>query len=94
MVQPLLVSVSAVTLASETVRSILKIDDIVSTARAHAHTHCPSPIRIVERNLVICTCLKPDVVSYFAGELYADVRRVRSSVTKAQSSASDVRGPR
>ena len=30
-VQPLLVSVSAVTLASETVRSILKIDDIVST---------------------------------------------------------------
>ncbi len=29
-VQPLLVSISAVTLASETVRSILKIDDIVS----------------------------------------------------------------
>lgn len=29
-VQPLLVSVSAITLASETVRSILKIDDIVS----------------------------------------------------------------
>ena len=32
-VQPLLVSVSAVTLASETVRSILKIDDIVSICR-------------------------------------------------------------
>lgn len=30
-VQPLLVSVSAITLASETVRSILKIDDIVNT---------------------------------------------------------------
>lgn len=29
-VQPLLVSVSALTLATETVRSILKIDDIVS----------------------------------------------------------------
>jgi len=29
-VQPLLVSISAITLASETVRSILKIDDIVS----------------------------------------------------------------
>jgi len=32
-VQPLLVSISAITLASETVRSILKIDDIVSTVR-------------------------------------------------------------
>jgi len=32
-VQPLLVSTSAVTLASETVRSILKIDDIVNTIR-------------------------------------------------------------
>lgn len=31
-VQPLLVSVSALTLATETVRSILKIDDIVSFA--------------------------------------------------------------
>ena len=30
MVQPLLVSLSAVHLAAETVRSILKIDDIVS----------------------------------------------------------------
>lgn len=30
-VQPLLVSTSAITLASETVRSILKIDDIVNT---------------------------------------------------------------
>lgn len=30
-VQPLLVSISAITLASETVRSILKIDDIVNT---------------------------------------------------------------
>lgn len=29
MVQPLLVSISAVTLATETVRSILKIDDLV-----------------------------------------------------------------
>ena len=29
-VQPILVSLSAITLASETVRSILKIDDIVS----------------------------------------------------------------
>jgi len=29
-VQPLLVSTSAITLASETVRSIMKIDDIVS----------------------------------------------------------------
>lgn len=29
-VQPLLVSVSALTLATETVRSILKIDDVVS----------------------------------------------------------------
>lgn len=28
--QPLLVTISAITLASETVRSILKIDDIVS----------------------------------------------------------------
>jgi len=32
-VQPLLVSTSAITLASETVRSILKIDDIVNTVR-------------------------------------------------------------
>ncbi|XP_071454958.1 T-complex protein 1 subunit delta [Hetaerina americana] len=32
-VQPLLVSVSAITLASETVRSILKIDDIVNTVQ-------------------------------------------------------------
>ena len=30
-VQPLLVSVSALTLATETVRSILKIDDVVNT---------------------------------------------------------------
>lgn len=30
-VQPLLVSVSALTLATETVRSILKIDDVVSS---------------------------------------------------------------
>lgn len=30
-VQPLLVSTSAITLATETVRSILKIDDIVNT---------------------------------------------------------------
>lgn len=30
-IQPLLVSTSAITLASETVRSILKIDDIVNT---------------------------------------------------------------
>lgn len=29
--QPLLVTISAITLASETVRSILKIDDIVSS---------------------------------------------------------------
>lgn len=29
-VQPLLVSISALTLATETVRSILKIDDVVS----------------------------------------------------------------
>ena len=32
-VQPLLVSTSSITLASETVRSILKIDDIVNTIR-------------------------------------------------------------
>lgn len=32
-VQPLLVSVSALTLATETVRSILKIDDVVSMFR-------------------------------------------------------------
>jgi len=32
-VQPLLVTISAITLASETVRSILKIDDIVATVR-------------------------------------------------------------
>ena len=32
-VQPLLVSTSAITLASECVRSILKIDDIVNTIR-------------------------------------------------------------
>jgi len=32
-VQPLLVSLSAVHLAAETVRSILKIDDIVSSFR-------------------------------------------------------------
>jgi len=30
-VQPLLVSISALTLATETVRSILKIDDVVNT---------------------------------------------------------------
>ena len=30
--QPLLVSISALTLATETVRSILKIDDVVSPA--------------------------------------------------------------
>ena len=33
--QPLLVSCSAITLASETVRSILKIDDIVSADKGH-----------------------------------------------------------
>ena len=32
-VQPLLVSTSSITLASECVRSILKIDDIVNTVR-------------------------------------------------------------
>ncbi len=32
-VQPLLVSTSAINLSSETVRSILKIDDIVNTIR-------------------------------------------------------------
>ena len=32
-VQPLLVSTSSITLASETVRSILKIDDIVNVMR-------------------------------------------------------------
>ena len=32
-VQPLLVSTSAITLASETVVSILKIDDVVNTVR-------------------------------------------------------------
>jgi len=32
-VQPLLVSISAINLATETVRSILKIDDIVNTRR-------------------------------------------------------------
>ena len=32
-VQPLLVSTSALNLSSETVRSILKIDDIVNTIR-------------------------------------------------------------
>ena len=38
--QPLLVSTSAVKLATETVRSILKIDDIVSAhARARTHAH-------------------------------------------------------
>lgn len=36
-VQPLLVSISALTLATETVRSILKIDDVVSGARTRAH---------------------------------------------------------
>ena len=32
-VQPLLVSISALTLATETVRSILKIDDVVRSLR-------------------------------------------------------------
>ena len=32
-VQPLLVSISAITLAAETVRSIMKIDDIVNAVR-------------------------------------------------------------
>lgn len=32
-IQPLLVSTSSITLASETVRSILKIDDIVNTTQ-------------------------------------------------------------
>lgn len=34
MVQPLLVSISALTLATETVRSILKIDDVVRTSHS------------------------------------------------------------
>lgn len=33
-VQPLLVSISALTLATETVRSILKIDDVVRTPQS------------------------------------------------------------
>lgn len=39
-VQPLLVSVSAITLATETVRSILKIDDIVSKTMLIDLYHC------------------------------------------------------
>ncbi|KAJ8874872.1 hypothetical protein PR048_022762 [Dryococelus australis] len=39
-VQPLLVSTSAINLASETVRSILKIDDIVSITVAGCSTSC------------------------------------------------------
>lgn len=39
-VQPLLVSTSMVTLASETVRSILKIDDIVSISKFIQSTGC------------------------------------------------------
>lgn len=35
MVQPLLVSISALTLATETVRSILKIDDVVRVPVFH-----------------------------------------------------------
>ena len=38
-VQPLLVSTSAITLASETVRSILKIDDIVSVLFEHTYIY-------------------------------------------------------
>ncbi|KAK3530095.1 hypothetical protein QTP86_014162 [Hemibagrus guttatus] len=51
-VQPLLVSISALTLATETVRSILKIDDIKEsdsesdpgTDDTHAEVSCPLPI--------------------------------------------------
>lgn len=37
MVQPLLVSISALTLATETVRSILKIDDVVSNLQFYCY---------------------------------------------------------
>lgn len=39
MVQPLLVSISALTLATETVRSILKIDDVVRFQRDDSSIH-------------------------------------------------------
>lgn len=40
MVQPLLVSISALTLATETVRSILKIDDVVRSHSASLVDYC------------------------------------------------------
>lgn len=44
MVQPLLVSISALTLATETVRSILKIDDVVRTSQSTQVAQCKSPV--------------------------------------------------
>lgn len=40
-VQPLLVSSSAIRLATETVRSIMKIDDIVSVLQIYYYILCP-----------------------------------------------------
>lgn len=53
MVQPLLVSISALTLATETVRSILKIDDVVRTPQS------PEKFSV---NVFLDLCLKKIIV--------------------------------
>uniref|UniRef100_A0A2K6LG70 T-complex protein 1 subunit delta n=1 Tax=Rhinopithecus bieti TaxID=61621 RepID=A0A2K6LG70_RHIBE len=53
-VQPLLVSVSALTLATETVRSILKIDDVVSVSRLQIFLGGQKGIYFLK---VFCCCL-------------------------------------
>lgn len=53
MVQPLLVSISALTLATETVRSILKIDDVVRMPQS------PTQLSV---NVLLDLCLERIVV--------------------------------
>uniref|UniRef100_F6S025 T-complex protein 1 subunit delta n=1 Tax=Macaca mulatta TaxID=9544 RepID=F6S025_MACMU len=75
-VQPLLVSVSALTLATETVRSILKIDDVVSVSRLHIFLGGQKGIYFLK---VFCCCLVGWLV--FLRQSFALLPRLEHSAT-------------
>lgn len=57
-VQPLLVSTSAITLATETVRSILKIDDIVSgSLYGYTRVACTDGNKFVQQYQYFCLAI-------------------------------------
>lgn len=74
MVQPLLVSISALTLATETVRSILKIDDVVGP---RPPPPSPPPLHSFPSSLIVALL--------FAGQhpIISDRRRRPARVTQA-----------